>query len=64
MNSNKTEEVPMYEIVDSKKVYNLCVDAANSDPIRAARLKQSDDPGDKERLKDLEETPMMRLRQK
>ena len=45
---------------DGTLVINPNGDAANSDPIRAARLKRSDAPEDKKKLEKLEDTPMVK----
>lgn len=45
---------------DGTLVINSNDDAAKSDPIRAARLKRSKDPKDQEKLRELENTPMLR----
>ena len=60
----ETEEIPLYDIIDGKKVYNLYTDEANSDPIRAARLLHRGKPEDLAKLKKMENTPMMRQKRK
>lgn len=59
------EEVPLFDInADGTKCYNLCCDAANSDPIRAARLLKSGTPEDLAELDRMNNTPMMRAKKK
>lgn len=58
------KKVPAFRIIDGKKVHVLCTDAANADPIRAARLQVSADAGDAEAERELEKllsTPMYEI---
>jgi len=58
------EEIPLYDIIDGKKVYNLNTDEANSDPIRAARLLRRGKHEDLAKLHKMENTPMIRQKRK
>lgn len=53
---------PFYYKDDGTLVINACCDEANSDPIRAARLRKAANDGDKEAEKELarmSDTPMI-----
>ena len=58
------EEIPLFDLIEGKKVYNLCTDEANADPIRAARLLRSGKPEDLAKLRKMENTPMKRQKRK
>jgi hypothetical protein len=58
------EDIPLYDLIDGEKVYNLCTDEANADPIRAARLLRSGKTEDLAKLRKMENTPMKRQKRK